>query len=1020
MKLTKLAMILLLLLIAITTGVFALSTTTHSNVQINGELNKTAANYSTRLSGDLYVLQNNTSTGEVLYVNTTSGKVEVWNPAEGTGDYVSIYHDGTNGWIVPGSGAMRTQSLKPQSANNYDFGDATLEWRGLYLGEDASSGVHFGLDQDSRLWYNSTSNVTELISTNVNSHVDIVAPDLRVWDDAMATNDYVSVYHDGTAGYVTSASGNLQLDSGNYITAADGIIPTAANTKTLGGTNAEWQSLYSGEDAGSGIYFGLDQDWHMFYNETIDDSLWLEGVTDISIATTDLKVWDDAKASGDYLQILHDSSNAFIQPGSGYVSLRNSAGADRVVASTSGAGFGGQTSPAVGVHVGTGSSSHSLATINDTFVTGKLEVDGIVHADSSVYQYSGEYFQDDIRINLGTGSDSLLEWDTGQATENTALWSLGATARSIIFGDYATRTKDYDHPAQSNPTLFIQSATDPDTQNTQWVGISQEGNTSVIDSGSDNIELSDNTRIEGNITSSDAEGIGSTVFSINGDSNSIDLVTDSSHSVDIVGTQLNVWDDAKGANDYVSLYHDGSNAYVSAVSGILAMRSSSVNLNWDGTQLYGGTANTRDLGVSTAEWRGIYAGEDASSGVYFGLDQDTRIWYNSTSNITQLKSTGATTNSFDVVTPIGLNVWDDAEGAGDHVRISHDGSNGIIQSLSGTMQFATSSGVSFYQTGTTVVPAIANTRDFGNSALVWRSVYIGNGTSSGAYFGLGQESGLLMSDAQATAPTMVWGLPGGARGNSLVLASNTYLTSDYDHPSQSNPTLFVQSETNPDTNNTQWGSISHDTSSVVIDSGSDSIVLDDTTHIAGDAVIGDNQVGTTAFTINDDGTYVRLDAQSNKNIKIITPTLEVWDDAEATNDYVSVYHDGSNGYVIPKTGVLFVGGTDTTLAAFSNTQFYPASANLRDMGTTAYEWRALYLGEDAGSGIYFGSDQDFRFLYNETSSDQLQVTTTTGNILKINKTGEMYLLNGGMIYDNSTCLILKSPDGTGTVNVCNT
>ena len=118
------------------------------------------------------------------------------------------------------------------------------------------------------------------------------------------------------------------------------------------------------------------------------------------------------------------------------------------------------------------------------------------------------------------------------------------------------------------------------------------------------------------------------------------------------------------------------------------------------------------------------------------------------------------------------------------------------------------------------------------------------GTSADTY--------LDWSTAQAITNTLVWGL--GIASRSLIFADFSYINSDYDHVSQDSPTIFVQSVTDPDTNNTQWGSLAHDTNRVVLDSGTDAILFDDTTYTAGDSIIGDPVVGTEVGEMYGSGT----------------------------------------------------------------------------------------------------------------------------------------------------------------------
>jgi len=153
--------------------------------------------------------------------------------------------------------------------------------------------------------------------------------------------------------------------------------------------------------------------------------------------------------------------------------------------------LGGSNKP---VQIGdAGSTSHSLAANDDLFVSGKLEVDGISYFDSGVYFFSFVYLGDNDDLTLGDSPDSRLDWSTAQATENTLIWGLGDTAKSIIFCDYSDRNKDFDHAGQTNPTIFVHSATDPDTDNTQWLSISHNQTDGVIACGKGTLNLGGTT-----------------------------------------------------------------------------------------------------------------------------------------------------------------------------------------------------------------------------------------------------------------------------------------------------------------------------------------------------------------------------------------------------------------------------------------------------------------------------------------------------------------------------------------------
>lgn len=310
---------------------------------------------------------------------------------------------------------------------------------------------------------NSTGSSKFEVNTS-NGVSKFVTSSLQVWDDAEGTNDYLQLYHDGTNPIINSGASNLlfKIGGGSTLTlSATALTSSTTGAMNLGSGTGEFKGLYLSEDTLSGAYFGLNQDWRMYYNETSDDALWLEGATDMSIVTTDLKIWDSAKTS--YLKLYFDGAQGHI------------------------------SSPSGG---------------------------NILFVDDSLYPYSGGLYVlgSNVRewksLYLGEGStsgvyfgldqNSQLRWSTAQATSNTMVWGLDATeGNSLLMVPDTYQTDDFDHPAMSDPTIFIHDNTDPDTNNTRYMALSHDGSAAVIDSGTDEIDLEDSVYVAGNLNVAD-------------------------------------------------------------------------------------------------------------------------------------------------------------------------------------------------------------------------------------------------------------------------------------------------------------------------------------------------------------------------------------------------------------------------------------------------------------------------------------------------------------------------------------
>jgi hypothetical protein len=132
-----------------------------------------------------------------------------------------------------------------------------------------------------------------------------------------------------------------------------------------------------------------------------------------------------------------------------------------------------------------GVTSNSLASEDDLLVTGKLEVAGTFYPKTDFSIADGQQIQmgDGSQLCFGAGSDVRMQWEAVASNPDTFHLCLGSDSNAMIITKTAYRNKAHDHALQTNPTVFIHSATDPDTNNTQWLSLAHDQTKGVISTG---------------------------------------------------------------------------------------------------------------------------------------------------------------------------------------------------------------------------------------------------------------------------------------------------------------------------------------------------------------------------------------------------------------------------------------------------------------------------------------------------------------------------------------------------------
>lgn len=95
------------------------------------------------------------------------------------------------------------------------------------------------------------------------------------------------------------------------------------------------------------------------------------------------------------------------------------------------------------------------------------------------------------QMDFGVSTDAIFKWST---TLDQFLLGIGVNqGRALVLTDAANRSADHDHAVPTNPTLFIHSATSPDTANDEWISLTHDGTDGVIGVGTGRIKVPDIT-----------------------------------------------------------------------------------------------------------------------------------------------------------------------------------------------------------------------------------------------------------------------------------------------------------------------------------------------------------------------------------------------------------------------------------------------------------------------------------------------------------------------------------------------
>lgn len=136
---------------------------------------------------------------------------------------------------------------------------------------------------------------------------------------------------------------------------------------------------------------------------------------------------------------------------------------------------------------GSGTTEHGLEDDGDVLISGNLEVASVAFFEGSTYLKGSLYFVNvNPYIRFGA-SDSYTSFYGSSAYDHFLIGVGELVGRQVIIADGAYRAKNHNHGTQTNPTLFVHSAEDPDTDNTQWVSLTHDQSNGVLLCGKGNI-----------------------------------------------------------------------------------------------------------------------------------------------------------------------------------------------------------------------------------------------------------------------------------------------------------------------------------------------------------------------------------------------------------------------------------------------------------------------------------------------------------------------------------------------------
>lgn len=139
---------------------------------------------------------------------------------------------------------------------------------------------------------------------------------------------------------------------------------------------------------------------------------------------------------------------------------------------------------------GAAATGHSLGT-GDTIISGALEVDGDMYIDGVLRNYTSFCNTDNLVWGVGSCAADGNKFQPHTTYDQLVLVTGSIHGNQWVVGSLAN--KDYDHADISQPAFYIQSATDPDSNNTQYMGFWHNTTDAYMQVGTGTLKFIDNS-----------------------------------------------------------------------------------------------------------------------------------------------------------------------------------------------------------------------------------------------------------------------------------------------------------------------------------------------------------------------------------------------------------------------------------------------------------------------------------------------------------------------------------------------